>query len=229
MSVGLTTVGSLGIIPIEWMLLTPKTIYSLQVWRIITAALYFGNFSFPWLMTIGMFVTYLKYNEDYDFKGRMADMVWMCSTLILVLTLAGLYFSFAVTSFSFVMALCWVFCKRHPELQMTLFSFQFNAAMFPWALMGFHLIMGQGLLADIVGIVAGHAFVFLKDILPSTHGRRLLETPLWLQRQFPSAGPRIGTLGAEVHPTDARFRAPQHNAAPLMGGHQWGRGRALGS
>ncbi|KAL7696967.1 hypothetical protein N2W54_005191 [Lotmaria passim] len=229
-AVGLSAVSTLNIIDPVQLILTSKAVTSLQVWRFATSAFFLGNFSFPWLMTIATFVTYVKNNEEYDFKDKTADLVYMFLVVIAALSAVGLYFNLYVTSFSFLMALCWIFCKRHPEQQLELFGFAFRSAVFPWALMALHFVMGGGLMADFLGVVVGHAYLFFKDVLPVTHQQRWLETPLWLKRQFPQPTTRVTSFGAEVHPYDSRFQAGRRNAAPQSGGsHNWGSGRALGS
>lgn len=233
-AVGLSAASSLNVISVSYLLLTSEAVTSLQVWRFATAAFFLGNFSFQWLMSIAMFVTYVKHNEEHDFKGKTADLVYMFLIVIAALSGVGLYFNLYVTSFSFLMALCWIFCKRHPEQQLTLFGFAFRSAVFPWALLALHFVMGGGLMADILGIVAGHAYIFLKDVLPVTHNQRWVETPLWLKRQFPQPSTRVTSFGAEVHPYDPRFQTGRRNDASQSSGgssgsHRWGQGRTLGS
>ncbi|KAK7198654.1 Der1-like family [Novymonas esmeraldas] len=228
-SVGLSAACSLNLIGVGSVILTPEAVTSVQLWRFVTAAFYLGNFSFPWLMTVAMFVMYIKYNEENDFKGKTADMVYMFAVLIGVLSAVGLALHVYVTSFSLLMALCWVFCKRHPEQQLTLFGFAFRSAVFPWILMALHLIMGQGLMADVIGVAVGHAYIFFKDIFPVSHNQRWLETPAWLRRQFSQTTPRIASLGPESHPYDPRFQAARRGEAQPSGRHNWGRGQALGS
>ncbi|KAG5506987.1 hypothetical protein JKF63_05733 [Porcisia hertigi] len=229
-SVGLSAACSLNVVGVGSVILTSEAVTSLQVWRLVTAALYLGNFSFPWLMTVAMFATYVKNNEESDFKGKTADMVYMFLLLVSALSAAGLFFNVYVTSFSFLMALCWIFCKRHPERELTLFGFAFHSSVFPWVLMALHLVMGQGVFADILGIVTGHAYVFFKDVFPVSHNQRWLETPRWLQRQFPQSPHRMGSLGPEVHPYDPRFQAARRseNQQGSSISHNWGRGQALG-
>jgi Derlin-2/3 len=228
--VGLSAVSSLNIVSPSLLVLTKEALTSLQVWRFATAAFYLGNFSFPWLMTVATFVVYTRKNEESNFKGKTADMVYMFLVVIAALSVGSLLLSFYVTSFSFLMSLCWIFCKRHPEEQLELFGFAFRSSVFPWVLMALHFIMGGGIMADILGIVVGHAYLFFKDVLPVTHHQRWLETPLWLQRRFPQPTTRVTSFGAEVHPYDPRFQTVRRTAAPQGGGsHNWGSGRALGS
>jgi len=44
-------------------------------------------------------------------------------------------------------------------------------------MMGFHLFTGGNPLNDLIGVAAGHTYVFLKTILPDSHGYKMIETP----------------------------------------------------
>jgi Derlin-2/3 len=169
-----------------------------------------------------MLVIYMKYNEDFDFKGRLADLVWMLVMIVAFLHLVGCVLGFPWAGLT--MPLCWVFCKRHPTMQMKLYFFVFSANIFPWVLCAFHVVTGGSLALDLAGIVAGHAYLFLADVLPKTHGKELATTPQFLLRWFPRQNQAL----AGVHmPT--RMRAEQQAAAAQPPRHNWGAGRVLGA
>jgi hypothetical protein len=47
--------------------------------------------------------------------------------------------------------------------------------------MGFHLLTGRSILIDLIGLAAGHSYIFLKDILPALNSHRnYLKTPRFL-------------------------------------------------
>lgn len=205
------------------------TVFSFQIWRIVTAVFYLGNFSFPWLMALAMLVTYTKYHEETEFKGRRADFIWMLTMIISFLTLCAWILSMPVVSFAFTMSLCWIFCKRNPSMKLSIYFFAFDANIFPWALMAFHVVLGQSIVDDLVGIVAGHGYLFLSDMLPKTHGIELVRTPVFLQNWIPQQRTR-GTVhrGVEVvEPAGRRLGDGANGPAPQR--HNWGQGRALGA
>ena len=43
--------------------------------------------------------------------------------------------------------------------------------------MGFHLLTGLSFLDDLLGLAAGHAYVFLKDILAIKYRKDYIATP----------------------------------------------------
>lgn len=236
-SIAMSALTSFNILTPFHFVLIPYIPYILHPWRPLTAALYFGNFSFMWIMTTLMLCAYLSSNELADFKGKPADFAWMMIFIIAVLTPATISMNFPLSSPSLVMSLCWVYCKRHPEARMSLYGFAFNTNIFPWILFACNVIVGgQGIVTNMLGIVAGHAYVFLRDVLPITHNVDLLTTPLWLRRLLtdPSSSSTSAGMHAEVHPSPDRFgtggwQARNPTINPITGNHRWGRaGRRLG-
>lgn len=223
-SVGVTAAISFGAVSPYYILVDfDATFYRCQLWRIITAAFCLGKFGFPWLMALAMLVTYVKYHEETEFKGRRADFIWMMTLIITFLHLCAWIFDMKLVSFALTMSLCWIFCKRNPTVKLSLYFFSFDANIFPWVLMAFHVVLGQSIIDDVVGIVAGHGFLFLKDMLPKTHGTDWIRTPQFLLQWFPNERLVGGVGGIEVRPP-----AGGRPAAAPPGRHQWGPGRVLG-
>lgn len=55
--------------------------------------------------------------------------------------------------------------------------FTFNAPYLPWVILGFGLLLGQSPVFDLLGILIGHIYFYLEDVLPGMIGRRVLVTP----------------------------------------------------
>jgi hypothetical protein len=79
--------------------------------------------------------------------------------------------------------------------------------------------------ASVVGLVTGHLYYYLTDLYPASGGARLLNTPQWLYRFFPtntSASNGIQTsFGTILNP--GRNRQVENTT------RNWGRGQRLGS
>lgn len=193
-------------------------VWQLQIWRPITATFFLGKFSFAWLMGVAMLVMTVKRHEDNDFVGRKGDLAWMMVLISAALHLIAWLMGMKLVSFAFLMALTWVWCKRNPDAQLSIYMFAFKAIYYPWFFMVFHMLMGMSIVDDIVGIVGGHLFLFLADILPRTHNIHLVKTPAFVTNAF-------GNMGA---PSWQRGHLPRE--AQQQGRHQWGGGgRALGA
>lgn len=71
-----------------------------------------------------------------------------------------------------------------------LFGIRFKAIYFPWVLVAFNVLMGGSPVLEIVGIIVGHIYFFLKDVMPVQYGREFLSTPALLKYYFPSTSSR---------------------------------------
>lgn len=59
-------------------------------------------------------------------------------------------------------------------------GFQFQGLYLPWALIAFTVLVGGNPMMDIFGVVAGHLYYFLLEVLPTTKGWNLIQTPSFL-------------------------------------------------
>ena len=60
---------------------------------------------------------------------------------------------------------------------MSIWGFPVTSCHLPWVLMGFHLFTGGDPFTDLIGVAAGHMYIYLKTILPDSHGYDLVKTP----------------------------------------------------
>ncbi|CCW60839.1 unnamed protein product [Phytomonas sp. EM1] len=184
----------------------------IEIWRPFTSALFFGPFSFSWIMTVLLFVTYSSNNEIRGITNKPADFVFMLFLLTLTLGFIGGFIGIPWTGHSLILALCWIHCKRNTADRILFLGFECRSAYFPWVLVIFEFILAQSLLPNLLGVFVGHLYFFFKDILPSTHNYQLLNTPVWLVNLVFRAG--LGVSSGSPSPVPPR---------------SWGRGHVLGS
>mmetsp|Transcript_28873 Transcript_28873/g.33344 ORF Transcript_28873/g.33344 Transcript_28873/m.33344 type:complete len:264 (+) Transcript_28873:57-848(+) len=212
-----------------------RTVWKLQLWRLLTACYILGKPSFGWFFQVAMLVIYTRYHEDMTYRGKRADMIWML--FILIITIHCLLFGVSMVFPSVVgsivylgpamiNALCWTFCKRNPGMKMSLYMFEFPAAVFPFVLLAFNMVLTDFspviLTFGVIGFLSGHIFLFLKDIIPATQGHDYVPTPRFLRQWFPDDRAVTATVAGRT------LREP--NQAPEdQGVHRWGRGRVLGA
>ena len=60
---------------------------------------------------------------------------------------------------------------------MSLWGFPVKAANLPWVLLFMSIVTAGDPFKDLIGIAAGHTYMYLKVILPQSHGYNLLKTP----------------------------------------------------
>ena len=227
-SAGLSVATRLGVLsPTQLMLSWHRTLQG-EIWRPLTAGLFLGPLNFPTLLNIAMLVIYQQRLEE-DYRGRMPDHLFCLLSMYAGLLTLSVFFPLRWLGIPLTMSLLWVWCKRHEEQLVTLYGFAFRARHFPWVMVAFHLLMGGTPTEDVVGIVTGHVFFFLRDVVPQLTRFNPLRTPRWVEKLFPGTrqhGPRRfqGSTGvSSANPTS-------HSAGWLgtRRSTHWGKGRQLG-
>ncbi|KAH3763212.1 derlin 1 [Pelomyxa schiedti] len=219
---GFTLAASFGLISVERLLLSFDAVFRyLQVWRIFTC-FFLWKLSFHFMFQLYFLYRHSRSLEEDDFRGRPADYLTMILFNSILLLLLGFLLNLPVLSGSIVMSIIYVWSRKHPEAPMTfMFGIRFKALYLPWVMTGFGLLTGSNPIPDLLGIVVGHAYIFVADILPNTHHVTLIRTPQWLTNLLPP-GPRTV---AGVYGDVGQFAAPGQVDPPR---YQWGAGYQLG-
>lgn len=120
---------------------------------------------------------------ETHFDKRQADF----ATLILFNAVVALIFAWLaddslVMQDKFIFSLIYVFSKLVPDQPTAIWGFQFKSANLPWVLMAYHLLTGHSPFSDLIGVATGHTYIYLKMVLPESHGYDLLKTPLYMDK-----------------------------------------------
>lgn len=202
----------------------PLTWGNFEIWRFFTNFIFFGDFSFPFLIQLYLLVTYSSRLEKNPFpsgggthEGTTADYVWMmvlggltmslCNILFATLdppvaTMTGelLYSRWPAMAPSMVFMILYLWSKRNPLAIAGFFGFKFQAFYLPWVFLVFHVLVGASIEKDLLGIAAGHLYYFLLEELPYTEtpmrGKHLITTPQWLQNMMQPAAYDTGPAPA---------------------------------
>jgi Derlin-2/3 len=217
-----------------------KVIRSFQVWRLLTPFCFFGGFGLPTLMHLYMLVQYSQRLElsptNTGAGGTTADYLFMLLFCAAGIGLGGhFFFSMALFAPCLVIAVLYVWCQENETSDVSMWGFKMKARMFPFALVALHLLMGQSVVGDLLGLGVGHLYFFLTSAAPSMYQKDYLRTPAFLidlcarfQLQAasrsgayvpPSAGPARGRGGVGG-------AATLHNAPPPAA-QQQGRGGGM--
>lgn len=157
-------------------------------------------------------------------RGRLsnstADYVFMLLFCTAVMLPIIWYMQMPLVGSMLVMSVLYVWSRRHPDAETSIWGFRLKAIHLPWGILAFHVILGDSPIPDVIGIVVGHLYYFLVVIMPATrNGKRLLWTPEWLVLLFD-----------RFFYTTARLPAGQDVRAQRPPGHGWGgAGRVLGA
>ncbi|CCI41219.1 unnamed protein product [Albugo candida] len=204
--------------------LNPKTLYldfdlvleRFQIWRLVTCFMYLGGFSFNFLMQLMILVNYSSRLEEAPFQGgggATADYAFMLFFGAVIMWGAAFFLDFPFLGPALIFMIVYVWSRRNATTPVAIWGFQFEGLYLPWALIAFTVLIGGNPIMDICGVVAGHLYYFLLEVLPNLKGWRVLQTPQIFIKLFPPA----------IHPA-----APQ-SARPESGPrYTWGSGRRLG-
>lgn len=174
------------------------TIANLQLWRLFTGTYYFGEFTFGWFYAVAKLVVFTKFNEDFDFSGRLADMVWMKLLLITMIHMMASLVGVTMVGPSLTTALSVIFARRHPDYRLHIYIFTFTGMYFPLFPLVADLIAWRGILPFVIGVSAAYIFLFLVDDLPKRYNKHWGKTPQFLLATFPNRVVPPRQLAAQV-------------------------------
>lgn len=75
------------------------------------------------------------------------------------------------------MSITYIYCKMNPnQVFQVFYIIQVKANYFIFVYF-FMTLLQEGFKTPLVGLLVGHLYYYLKEVLPRVNGRRLLETP----------------------------------------------------
>lgn len=209
-----------------------------ELWRALTSFCYAGGFSFPTLITIYMLYSMSLQYEKGPFNtgagGGTADYLFS-----LMFAVAMMLVTFPLMRMMGLPLMPWfcrnlvfftmyVWSKRNPTAQANIYGIPIPGVWLPFAYLAFSVFVGASYFDLIHGMIIGHIYYFLADVVPQVQGRAILVTPKFL----------IDTFGVgQYRPEAAPAANPAQNARPVPGqpapaaggAYNWGAtGRRLG-
>lgn len=138
-----------------------QSIYSkFEFWRLFTSFLFAGNFSFPFVMHVYMlYQNSLRYEMNpYNTgaRGTSSDYLWMLLFTMIPICALAYVFELIVLSEPLLYVIMYVWSRREPEAQANIFGFKFQAIYLPWVYIAIRVLMGNSIVAPMIGIAAGN-------------------------------------------------------------------------
>ena len=159
-----------------------------QIWRLFTNILFVGGFSSSFLFFF--FFLYLRFKEveqNAIVLRVYAKFIMMLFYLLLFLNIINIcsYKIFDIKpgftlAQQLLLAFIYIDSKREPQKTINLYFLPIKNALYPYALIVFNIVSGQGIYDNIVGIIAGNVYYFLEDVLPVQKNIKILKTPKFL-------------------------------------------------
>ena len=159
-----------------------------QIWRLFTNILFVGGFSSSFLFFLIMIYLRFKEVEQNAIVLRVyAKFIMMLFYLLLFLNIINIcsYKIFDIKpgftlAQQLLLAFIYIDSKREPQKTINLYFLPIKNALYPYALIVFNIVSGQGIYDNIVGIIAGNVYFFLEDVLPVQKNIKILKTPKFL-------------------------------------------------
>mmetsp|Transcript_38831 Transcript_38831/g.28715 ORF Transcript_38831/g.28715 Transcript_38831/m.28715 type:complete len:296 (+) Transcript_38831:146-1033(+) len=241
----------------------PLVINKFNVWRLFTSFIFVGGFSFNFAMHTYVLYENCRRYEASPFNtgagGNSADFLWMLLLAMSVLLALSYYFDIMILSDAILYVIMYVWSRREPDAQLSMFGFKFKGIYTPWVYVAIRLIMGGSVTEPLMGIAAGHLYYYLAEVYPIAHGgRSLIRTPRFCisiiekltgltpaGAPIPTARPQgmpaqhinrneIPVTGAssssEERPgNNLRYRGNPGSQEGRPNSYNWGQGRTLGT
>ncbi|SCL99602.1 DER1-like protein, putative [Plasmodium chabaudi chabaudi] len=160
---------------LDWNLIYNKY----QIWRIFFNFFYVGNFSLSWVFFMSLFAQFsssLEKNEMFSTPGSYLYFITIHCVFLSVISILFYWprgYPFLGNSLLFAIIYYW--SRREAWSHVSIYFFTVKGYQLPFALIFLHLIMGQSLWGDIMGLLSGHFYYFLREILPREGGPNLVE------------------------------------------------------
>ncbi|CAO1352894.1 unnamed protein product [Diamesa hyperborea] len=223
-TVAISLLAKLQILPTAFLYLDAALVFKkFQIWRLVTA-LFFYPTGFHFLMNCFFLYNYSSRLEKDHFTTSPGDYLYLLMFNWACCALVAMFSSLPFLMDPMVLSVLYVWCQLNKEVIVSFwFGTRFKAMYLPWVLLGFNLIMSNGSLFAIIGILVGHLYFFLKFTYPQElGGRAFLETPSFIKRYYPDARP-AGVFGFAPE-----GRTQNQNAPASRGGVFGGTGNRLG-
>jgi len=229
-TVVLSLLGRFGILNPYYLILNYDLIFNhFQIWRPLTAVLFYPispQTGFHFLINLYFLVNYSKLIEEGEYGPRPADYATMLLINWGFSVLAGLFMNMLVLMDPMVLSVLYLWCNLNKDQIVSFwFGTKFPAWYLPWVLFGFNFILGGGGISELMGIVIGHLYYFMKYQYPQQYGGApLISTPGFLDQYFPAR--QGGGFGVPPQVGAARGGGAAAGGGG-GGGHRWGQGRNL--
>ena len=243
------SVGGANCLLFNWELIRHK----FHIWRLVTPFIFAGGFGLNFVFHMFILYENCKRYEANPFNtgagGTSADMLYMVITGAVVLMILEITLGFGLPMMSEPMLymIIYVWSRKDPEQIISIWGFKFKALYLPWVYMCIRVLMtGQVPVTILIGIVVGHLYYFLVDVVPGQHGYTVVKTPVfcstfleWItnvsqgaarpavQAYPPNANAAAAAAGAGAG-ADGIPRQRFGGGGGGGGGYAWGRGNVLG-
>jgi len=205
---------TLGIPPVAYIALKwDAVLKNLQVWRLVTCFFVFGKIGMGWIFSVYLMCQYFRALELNHYPGIRGTAELLYATvfcMICILIIA--YFTDVFPSITLLSCFIYIWSRKSPHELINIYGFTFQRWHLPAVMVVIQLIMGNFPFDPVYGILIGHIWVFLTEILPIVYRRTLVTVPEWWYETVEKymaglTSPGTGGVGAATPDTRIPTRA----------------------
>ena len=175
---------NIGYLTLDW----GSIIHRLHVWRVLTNFFVLGKFGMGFVFYLYLLTKYVGLLEGHEiYRNKTVDFYFVVAVMAAGLLVAQfLFLPLPVLSHSLIFGLFYYWSKLEMETPLTIMGFMIKAYQLPFAVMIIMILLGDSPIKEIAGLIIGHVFYFVKEIVPDKYGTTYLETPEWFKKFFPN-------------------------------------------
>ncbi|CRG97340.1 DER1-like protein, putative [Plasmodium gallinaceum] len=158
-----------------------------HIWRIFLNFLFIGKFSLSWVFFMSLLSQFSSSLEKNTIFTSPGSYLYFITIQCIFLSCISILFywprGYPFLGNSLLFAIIYYWSRREAWSQVSIYFFTVKGYQLPFALIFLHLIMGQSLWVDIMGLLSGHIYYFFREILPREGGPNILEkTPQFFDK-----------------------------------------------
>lgn len=179
-AVGSTLLCTIGVInPMQLYLDFELTFKKFQLWRLLTCFCFFGKFSMPFVFNVFMLSQYTQRLEEGYFQGNrgLADMTFFMMFCAVLMIIISYFMPMFFLGPAMLFCIMHVWARKDPYREVNFWGFAFLAWHFPFVMLLITMLMGGSPVLGVTGIIVGHFYHFLSDVVPVVYNKTVLKTP----------------------------------------------------
>ena len=157
-----------------------------QVWRLITSLFFMGELSPHTIFQFFICFRYLYHLETTTFRNRPEDLITFLTLGCTFFLVSAFFLGLQNMSGSVSTMMLYMWSRKNPNIELSFLDvFHFRSCFLPYFIFLMTLLTGFDVTLDLLGIIAGHVYFFMEDVVPrvpETRGIRVLKAPNVLKR-----------------------------------------------
>ena len=147
----------------NWKLIWQK----MEWWRLPTSLFFKGELSPHTIFDFYICFRYMYSLETSSFRNKPADFITFITLGCIFFLVSAFFLGLQNMSGSVSAMMLYYWSRKNPNIEMSFLDvFHFRSCFLPFFMFMMILLSGYDVTLDLLGIVAGHVYYFLEDVVP---------------------------------------------------------------